>query len=541
MGIKISSGFDLNTGRPIDSRTVKADLTARDAIVATLRYHGLKVYVTAEQKEYQLVGGITNSNWIEVLGTSPADGVWKWNVDKYEPYTTAATGVFDTSATTPTGSTRLNWGGIFRAAQLYEGATRVSVAGHNHTGVYEPVLGNPDITGKVLSSTTGGVRSWVTPSSTITGGALTKVDDTNVTLTLGGFPSTALLIATSITVGWTGTLADSRIASAATWNAKADVGSVITIAGTPQHDEVAVWDSATALRANPLITFDGTTLNVTGNITATGEISAFSSGAPTNWWDSMPWATTTTIGGIIYNEDQFERIGDIFSIKSGVLVPASHSHIWADITSGVPGYLLPDSATAANQIAIWATSSTLKGLAGLTYNGTDLIVSGNIQATGEVTAFSSGVSILGTSFPTFANPLICDASISKNFVCGTITGNTTINLTNYSDGERGLIVITMDGTGGYTIDLGTMFNSTVNHAVTAVTLVTTPLASTVIEYWVLDTDVYYRINTLDLVPTPTTTLSPTTTGSVTTTATPNTTTLPPTTIGFTTTLLGTTP
>ena len=39
------------------------------------------------------------------------------------------------------------------------------------------------------------------------GSALTKTDDTNVTLTLGGSPAGALLAATSITVGWTGALA----------------------------------------------------------------------------------------------------------------------------------------------------------------------------------------------------------------------------------------------------------------------------------------------------------------------------------------------
>lgn len=42
--------------------------------------------------------------------------------------------------------------------------------------------------------------------------ALTKTDDTNVTLTLGGTPATALLQATSLTLGWTGTLALSRLA-----------------------------------------------------------------------------------------------------------------------------------------------------------------------------------------------------------------------------------------------------------------------------------------------------------------------------------------
>lgn len=42
------------------------------------------------------------------------------------------------------------------------------------------------------------------------GEALTKVDDTNVTMTLGGSPSTAVLNATSMTLGWTGQLPVSR-------------------------------------------------------------------------------------------------------------------------------------------------------------------------------------------------------------------------------------------------------------------------------------------------------------------------------------------
>lgn len=44
----------------------------------------------------------------------------------------------------------------------------------------------------------------------ISGAALTKTDDTNVTLTLGGFSSTSLLRAASLTLGWTGQLAINR-------------------------------------------------------------------------------------------------------------------------------------------------------------------------------------------------------------------------------------------------------------------------------------------------------------------------------------------
>jgi len=55
-------------------------------------------------------------------------------------------------------------------------------------------------------TSTGGL----TPTIAVTSAALTKTDDTNVTLTLGGSPTTALLAATSLTLGWTGTLAVGR-------------------------------------------------------------------------------------------------------------------------------------------------------------------------------------------------------------------------------------------------------------------------------------------------------------------------------------------
>jgi hypothetical protein len=44
----------------------------------------------------------------------------------------------------------------------------------------------------------------------VTPAALTKVDDTNVTISLGGTPSTALLQSVSMTLGWTGVLAIAR-------------------------------------------------------------------------------------------------------------------------------------------------------------------------------------------------------------------------------------------------------------------------------------------------------------------------------------------
>lgn len=80
----------------------------------------------------------------------------------------------------------------------------------------------PAIAAGTTSQYWRGDKTWQTFPTipTVTPSALTSTDDTNVTLTLGGSPNTALLDSVSITVGWSGTLADSRIASAATWNAK---------------------------------------------------------------------------------------------------------------------------------------------------------------------------------------------------------------------------------------------------------------------------------------------------------------------------------
>ncbi len=54
------------------------------------------------------------------------------------------------------------------------------------------------------------VNSGATAPEWVSGAALSKTDDTNVTLTLGGSPTTSLLAATSLTLGWTGELSTTR-------------------------------------------------------------------------------------------------------------------------------------------------------------------------------------------------------------------------------------------------------------------------------------------------------------------------------------------
>lgn len=114
-------------------------------------------------------------------------------------------------------------------------------ANHVITGIVDLAQGgtNSDLSatggaGQVLKQASAGAAvsvGTVAASEIASGAALTKTDDTNVTLTLGGAPTTALLAATSITVGWTGTLAAGRGGFGADISAQSGVPLFAT--GTP--------------------------------------------------------------------------------------------------------------------------------------------------------------------------------------------------------------------------------------------------------------------------------------------------------------------
>lgn len=145
------------------------------------------------------------------------------------------------------------------------------------------------------SSSGAAVTVGTIPASDIaSGAALTKTNDTNVTLTLGGTPSTSLLAATSLTLGWTGTLANSRGGTGADSSASTGVAQVAS--GT--------WSFSTALAngttASTQSAGDNTTKVATDAFVTTAIANAIAGVNPA----VAVQAATTSVGntsGLTYN------------------------------------------------------------------------------------------------------------------------------------------------------------------------------------------------------------------------------------------------
>lgn len=176
-----------------------------------------------------------------------------------------------------------------------------------HGGIPAVFMGQ-DSNGKVVSRTPEEVLDDIGASGLFTPAALTRVDDTNVTLTLGGTPATSLLQAVSITIGWSGQLAVSRggTGSSSASGARTNLGLVI---GT----------NVQAYNANTVIDASYAHITVTSNSVSDG----------TNTFNKyvLPVATALAIGGVKSGTDiTIDGDGNV-SVNDN-----SHAHTIANVT-----------------------------------------------------------------------------------------------------------------------------------------------------------------------------------------------------------------
>ncbi len=175
---------------------------------------------------------------------------------------------------------------------------------------------------------TGG--AWVQVATTASGAALTKVDDTNVTLALGGAPATALVNAASLTLGWTGTLGLTRGGSAKSLAASnggivwTDADSMEVLAATATAGQMLrsgagatpAWSTATwpaTVTQGDLLTATGANaVGVTADV-AVGQVLASGGVGAVPAYTASP--SLTSIGGAANLE--LNPIGDLITDPAG--------------------------------------------------------------------------------------------------------------------------------------------------------------------------------------------------------------------------------
>lgn len=196
-----------------------------------------------------------------------------------------------------------SWG----AFALSLGGALTTAGAHTLSGAFASTFTFTNTT-SVTFPTSG---TLATTSQIPTGAALTKTDDTNVTLTLGGSPTTALVNAASLTLGWTGQLSLARGGSNA--NLTASNGGII-------------YSTASAMAV------------LSGTATANQLLLSGASGAPS--WSTTTYPATNAINTLLYASSA-NVMSALATANSSVLVTSS---------GGVPSLstALPSGLTATN-------------------------------------------------------------------------------------------------------------------------------------------------------------------------------------------------
>jgi len=153
----------------------------------------------------------------------------------------------------------------FKTYMASGGGTVTSFSAGDLAPLFTSTVTNPTTTpNHAFTLTSAAANTWfgnatagaLAPSYNAAG-ALTKTDDANVTLTLGGTPASSLLKSVSMTLGWTGTLSAARGGTGL-----GSVGGDVTLLGSNGSANIYYTPAITNLSAAIAYSRAGTTLNL---------------------------------------------------------------------------------------------------------------------------------------------------------------------------------------------------------------------------------------------------------------------------------------
>lgn len=234
------------------------------------------------------------------------------------------------------------------------------------------------VSGTTLSKLTiGASGQWLGSSGTApqwnSPAALTKTDDTNVTLTLGGSAATALLNAASLTLGWTGTLA---VARGGIGTGTAGIAAFNNITGYTASGATGTTSTNLVFSTNPSIT----TPTLVGDVTlSTGNLVIGTSGKGIDFsadgqaagmtsellddYEEGTWTPALTFGGAAVGitgtfTGTYTKVGNTVTVWGLISLTSKGSSVGGALISGLP-FTVKDQWATLNVIDPVASMQSL--------------------------------------------------------------------------------------------------------------------------------------------------------------------------------------
>lgn len=332
------------------------------------------------------------------------------------------------------------------------------------TNTLAKLAGNTTTAKQYLSQTGNGTVSaapaWATiTGADITGAALTKTDDTNVTLTLGGTPTTALLRAASMTLGWTGTLSGTRGGTGVNNGASTlTMGGNVTYAGAFTQTFTATNNTSLTLPiTGTLATLAGT--EALSNKDLTAGTNTFPTFNQNTTGSAAKWTTARNLAGNSVDGSANVAFANKFIVQGTTDTGLSGAQFLGALATGIvkntttTGVLSIAAAGTDYQAPITLTTTGTSGAA--TFVGNTLNVPNYAAGSGTVTS-ASVISANGFA-GTVATATTTPAITLTTTITGILKGNgTAISAAVSGTDYQVPITLATTGSGGATFSFGTL-------------------------------------------------------------------------------------
>ena len=177
--------------------------------------------------------------------------------------------------------------------------------------------------------------------------------------------------------------------------------------------------------------------------------------------DTSLSTSISTISGNTFNLDAIMVDGDVLGLVGGELTGVTYSTVVSaeasirasadtSLSTAISGKgdVFKVGTPLDNQVGVWTGDGTIEGTTGLTYNGIDLLVDGNVL--GYNTRKISKIILISGSTTTWDMENSSSAEV-------TISGSTTLNILNVVSGDNGTLLIIQQGIGTLSYPSGSRF------------------------------------------------------------------------------------